>query len=739
MPAPRDIDWTHIHVNGPRGAGVPYISFARKMLGFVKQDAARNNLGVHSLTRKLPDGAVIRAELHGSIPRVVITPPGAGYVREADWLEEGIMVSGTGQADTPDVFISRVEKPNGGFYYKSYFRNKKSEGYARATIEKGFWGRIQPELATAAANPDNRGMREKYAKKLRYAHEVDTITFGAHDTTHINRDGESVSWYTGRCGYFCEPNVIPNYQGSVSVSCRGSEIYSTVTSPSEAPLWTVRAAAIKESFLYVVVAEGKYTVDYPPPPPSPSRQIAYIPPLAAARDVPVKIIKVPLFEVLDEETLHVHYRGDKNAVETLWEGILRNGDSPWVFDEDVTHAVCIARPDEARLIWFWDEVDPANEAIEHRALVTPSESHQRFFFDIENRNMDVSDAGDVIAEDSGNVLRLERVIDHVGHPSWYWVWEGNGVTKRFTARNYHDTPWSFVERQLVFANVRYGRFVFTYENTWLDLATYKTAYTRRYVEVVDKDQTHTYGNQFDVAHSSGGYIWATQSMHRPLKDNLAAPRVSSYAVMMMRGCGPSGHPTHTQLVDGGTRTADFTYTTSPRERYKNKHSGLVVYKDSIPVYYGAHIIPLIYSTYGFEDSRELHYGGVAYNSVIYEFDTRDLWSVKAPNPIPAANQTSGVNYPVSSQALSELAPRSGDLWEPGSKFGCFIATPDCTLVDARIWMASLIAPNTEIRVRHITGGSFTETTGCAPDSHAVTATYWGKPPKSQRKHYRRKQ
>lgn len=75
MSAARFTDWTHTRVVGTPAAAAPYIGEARKLLGFVWEEARRNRLGVHQVTRKLPDGAVIIAEKHGTIPRMTIIPP----------------------------------------------------------------------------------------------------------------------------------------------------------------------------------------------------------------------------------------------------------------------------------------------------------------------------------------------------------------------------------------------------------------------------------------------------------------------------------------------------------------------------------------------------------------------------------------------------------------------------------------------------------------------------------------
>ena len=78
MSGARYTDWSHTRVLGDREAAAQYVPEARKLLGFVMDEAKRNNLGVHQITRELEDGTVIIAEKHGDIPRMTIIPVSMG-------------------------------------------------------------------------------------------------------------------------------------------------------------------------------------------------------------------------------------------------------------------------------------------------------------------------------------------------------------------------------------------------------------------------------------------------------------------------------------------------------------------------------------------------------------------------------------------------------------------------------------------------------------------------------------
>ncbi len=72
MTGSRYTDWTAVHVVGDREAAAVHLPQARKLLGFVVEEAARNGLGVANLRRELDDGTVLLAEKFGELPRVTI-------------------------------------------------------------------------------------------------------------------------------------------------------------------------------------------------------------------------------------------------------------------------------------------------------------------------------------------------------------------------------------------------------------------------------------------------------------------------------------------------------------------------------------------------------------------------------------------------------------------------------------------------------------------------------------------
>jgi len=76
MSGARYSGWTPIVVVGDREVSAQHLPEARKLLGFVVDEAKRNGLGIASLRRELPDGTVLLAEKIGDLPRVTIIAAG---------------------------------------------------------------------------------------------------------------------------------------------------------------------------------------------------------------------------------------------------------------------------------------------------------------------------------------------------------------------------------------------------------------------------------------------------------------------------------------------------------------------------------------------------------------------------------------------------------------------------------------------------------------------------------------
>lgn len=467
MASARDTDWTHIHVAGDRDAAAPYVSYARKLLGYVKQDAGYNGLMTHGIERQLSDGAVIRAEIVGGIPRITINPPGGGSdVVEADWFEGVVLLYS--HLDHPATAIEVIDPNRYGTNAIPLYMGDDTAHYNRAVAPKGVWYKLQPELMVYYA--EHAGSSEKHRKARTRAEEKVRNGFSTlgnvEDVFHENTDGFCVTYRGGPRGkYFVNPTLITDQNGSKTVYFRGRAVFDVEAISSDD--WRVFGASIKKSTLYAVVSIPTQIQPYSFPedrvvydhdgnrpdvilPTEEKRGEVFIAPVYAHGPAPVKVLKINLTLKKDEVTNQLYYKYE--SYEVLYEGILHNADGPWVFDDEVTHAVCIARPDECRLSWN-SSLRSSTPSMDN--TITPSTTHLRHFFDIQNQSMSTSDAGDVIAEDSGKTLRLERT----GAVSWDYVWDGGRVAAYHSAIE-GTRVLDFEQRILIDADVKRARFVF---------------------------------------------------------------------------------------------------------------------------------------------------------------------------------------------------------------------------------------------------------------------------------------
>lgn len=732
MPGVPYPDWTHVRVVGNRADAAQYLPFAKKMLGYVSQDAASRASKVSFLTRVLPDGAVVHAAMIGSIPQITITPPRGKKRQPADWLE-GVVLVGAYRSGAPDVLIERFDEPKDGVQYAGYFYGKDGAGYAQAAFPKGSWKMVQPEVAMHTTNDALGELRDKL-KKRTLLRENAYATYG-NCLTHVNADGESVNWFGLELGnYFYVPNVIPARQGSLSVSHRGVELFNSFVNPKPGqPLeWFymhVKGAAIRDKTLYVALADGDYYVTYTPPPTRLPPLGVFVAPASNPGPKRVLFLKIPLHTEFDKDTRHEYYR--PGEPEVLFRGDVHNGDGPWVFDRDVTHAVCIARADENRLIWGAvdghkiDEFNATN-------LLTPSTSHLRHVFTLEDQVLTTSDAGDVIAEDSGKQLRLERV----GDADWDYVWENRRIPAIRIAR-------AWLWRRLAYVDVQRGRFMFVVTECQSPGERFM-----EWIEIVDGDQAQT-----QIV--DGPHHWRdmTSDGERRNFDSLRARvsqlNISSNALMHIYMVGP-----YSGVLDStfyGTRREDFEDSQANPGWVKNKQWSEINFataasggsspnptdgRDWRFVNFTV-VSPLLNTDINMKGALSSHadytYGGVAYNTCVYPFVTGAEAHQRVhfyPSDLPQS--ITSLNYRVPNSALILIrgyAAASQDDWMlvRGSVFYQQRGGKEATVGNPRSALGA-------ITVSYVTGGDLDAISGY-PARGGWGAPYWGKPPKNQKREY----
>lgn len=178
MPAGRDTDWTHVRIIGSREAAAPYLPFGRKLLGFVKQDAAHNGLMTHKAVKWLPDGALVMAEIHGQQPIITIAPPGTLALSIKEMMDRIVVFARRGglwdgiDAEHPEQWL---DVPG--------VSRKQDDGWMTRFYEAEITG----------FDPDN-STHGIYATM----HQVSAFPKGtrrAGNIDHRSKDGYRVSWY----------------------------------------------------------------------------------------------------------------------------------------------------------------------------------------------------------------------------------------------------------------------------------------------------------------------------------------------------------------------------------------------------------------------------------------------------------------------------------------------------------------------------------------------------------------
>lgn len=310
----RHVDWTHVRVLGDRDLAARHVPYARKLLGFVMDEAQRNSLGTYKLERTLQDGTRVIAEKHGDVPRITIATVGGSSPLERKYQDNFV------------VWARDTEQPNGVDFdhpqqilqlrdgaWKTFFYSESVAGYAAFPGAKGTYVGQFPEGIIQAGNLDWEG---------------DQLT--------------RVSWYGPSTRYWFDPFVQPKRQYGTWVFMLGKvlldtdEYVSSTPSDAFAERW-VLGAAVRNGFLYTVQAllpDG--TTDTALPPFNSSDTSLPWP------QGNVQLVLSRYAIVREDEVTYSVAPGSRSV---LWSGAVKNALNPWFFNRSVTAAVNMGLPD----------------------------------------------------------------------------------------------------------------------------------------------------------------------------------------------------------------------------------------------------------------------------------------------------------------------------------------------------------------------------------------------------------
>lgn len=331
MSGARYADWTFVRVVGDRAAAQPILPYARKLLGAVMEDAARNKLGVHSMRRELEDGSVVVAEKIGDLPRITITPaprpsqeppktPASDFVV---WARNGTLDEGI-DSEFPQQILQKTKAG-----WKTFFYDSSVTGYADFTLAKGTYS-------------------NSFGDGIRHAGNIDWVS----------RKDLRISWYGPSSRYWPDAYVQPRSQYGKFVFMLGAvlldtDAYATAsTDQAHGDDRYVLGAALKKvgtaMWLYTVQSEA--TAE-PSPTLSTSRSTTQRP--YSQTNMDGGMYRYQLYREVDTFGV-TRYKVDNNSRELLFT--YNNHAEPWFFNVSCTAAHCYELPPT----WYAATTTPYN-------------------------------------------------------------------------------------------------------------------------------------------------------------------------------------------------------------------------------------------------------------------------------------------------------------------------------------------------------------------------------------------
>lgn len=395
MPGPRFDGWHHLRYVGDRALAAQHLPLARKVLGFVREQAEANGLQTYKHEVPIPGGKIV-GEMVGGQPRATIVVGPAQEKTRLD-LVEGFILRFAEELEIdppPDPVIFSLPREGAP---------DDEVGVARFYGADSF-GRDETDDAVRGTYSHVFGPREKLTSQL---------PAGALWTS---RDGEAVSWFRGFPGYWPPHYVHPGapYGGYVA-------IYGNIVFVVPSTRDRVMAAAARDGYLYVWVASGlwEYPNYTPPATPSICGDIWATQPYPDMAHV-FRLYRLPLKVTTDVRGVQVYKASSIEDGELLLDTPLPRAWGAWTFNRDVTKLVSIQLPEKA-VLYHKAEYVPIVGSLSRPGYAPSSDEHAdmpttgalRFEVSITHNSdgaaaatFSQAPAGNVVAEEDGVVLEL---------------------------------------------------------------------------------------------------------------------------------------------------------------------------------------------------------------------------------------------------------------------------------------------------------------------------------------------
>lgn len=395
MPGARYDGWHHLRYVGDRELAAQHLPHARKVLGFVRDQAAVNGLQTYKHVVELDGGGLIVGELIGGQLRATIDVRGVkkgGYQP----LVEGFILQFTEELDSgaskPDpVMFSLPRESDADGTGTALFYNTDSFGAAETPREyRGTYSHVF-------------GPRDNLGRQL------------ASGALWTSRDGEAVTWWRGFSGYWPAHYAHPGAPYGAYVAIYGNVVF-TVPSAGD----RVMAAAARDGYLYVLLASGLWEYPSPTAPSAPATcgDIWVSQPYPDVFHV-YRLYRLPLTVTTDVRGVRVYRAGKLEDGELLLDTPLPRAWGAWSFNRDVTKLVSIQLPKKAVLYhqstyipYVGSLARPGYGVSGDEHTEMPTDDSLRFEISITHDDGEVSasfsqaPAGSVVAEEDGVTLEL---------------------------------------------------------------------------------------------------------------------------------------------------------------------------------------------------------------------------------------------------------------------------------------------------------------------------------------------
>lgn len=395
MPGARYDGWHHLRYVGDRELAAQHLPQARKVLGFVRDQAEVNGLQTYKHVVELDDGGLIIGELIGGQMRATIDVRGVGKEGYQP-LVEGFILRFIEELDVgarerdPAMFSLPSESDADGagtalFYSADSFGAAETAREYRGTYSHVF------------------GPRSNLDRQL---------VSGALWTS---RDGEAITWWRGFSGYWPAHYAHPGAPHGAYVAIYGNVVFTVPSSGDR-----VMAAAARDGYLYVLLASGLWEYPSPTAPSAPATcgDIWVSQPYPDVFHV-YQLYRIPLTVTTDARGVRVYRAGKLEDGELLLDTPLPRAWGAWTFNRDVTKLVSIQLPKKAVLYHQSTYVPfvgalgrPGYDVSSDEHADMPADDSLRFEISIAHSDDNVTatfsqtPAGSVVAEEDGVTLEL---------------------------------------------------------------------------------------------------------------------------------------------------------------------------------------------------------------------------------------------------------------------------------------------------------------------------------------------